>query len=196
MVEVRKLRCFIGHLAILLPWLVALLVESIPSSISATYYDDRAVATFMIILGSASILLICYSGYDKADNVLNTIAGVLGICICLFPCYNPDLATVGAFRLYTKVSGVIHNCSAVCFFAILAYVSLFQFTKTNGNMTVEKKARNVIYRVCGVGMIASFALFLLPDFYIKTWLIEMIALTFFGISWLTKANAYKWLFAE
>lgn len=196
MVEVRKLRCFVGQLAILLPWLVVVLIGRFPSSISATYYDDRACAVFMIILGAASILLMCYRGYDKADDILNTIAGALGVCICLFPCYNSELITVGTFQLHTKISGIIHNCSAIGFFSILAYVSLFQFTKTNGDMTAKKQARNVIYRICGVGMIGSFALFLLPDFYIKTWLIEVIALTFFGISWLTKANAYKWLFAE
>ena len=63
-------------------------------------------------------------------------------------------------------------------------------------MTKEKKTRNVIYRVCGVGMIASFLILLLPEFYIQIWLVETIALFFFGISWLTKANAYKILFAD
>ena len=29
-----------------------------------------------------------------------------------------------------------------------------------------------------------------------TWFVEMIALTFFGVSWMTKANKYKWLFAD
>lgn len=196
MVNVKKIRCCIGWLAIALPWISTLLVGNFPASISATYYNPRSITPFMIILGTASILLMYYDGYDKTDDILNTSAGFAGLLICLFPCYNYSLDKVGTFGVDVGISSIVHNISAVVFFGILAYVSLFQFTKTNGTMTAKKKVRNVIYRICGIGMIGSFALFMLPDFYIKTWLIEMIALTFFGISWLTKANAYKWLFAE
>jgi len=36
----------------------------------------------------------------------------------------------------------------------------------------------VIYRVCGIGMLASFLIMLLPEFGIKVWLLETIALFF------------------
>jgi hypothetical protein len=36
----------------------------------------------------------------------------------------------------------------------------------------------------------------LPAFHSRIWLVETIALAFFGISWLTKADHYKWLFAD
>lgn len=194
MVNVKRLRCFIGWLAFALPWIVALILWRIPSSISATYYT-HAGAVFMIILGAASVLLLFYDGYDKTDDMLNTIAGIFGLLICLFPCWT-KAENVGTFQVPVQVSSAIHDTSAAVFFAILAYVSLFQFTKSNGNMTEKKKKRNVIYRVCGVGMVASFGILLLPSFYIQVWLTEMFALSFFGISWLTKANAYKWLFAD
>lgn len=194
MFNVKRLRCFVGWLAFSLAPLMALLLWELPSSISATYYT-HASAVFMIILGAASIFLMYYDGYDKIDDVLNTIAGVFGLLICLFPC-GTNLERVGVFQCPVKISADIHNISAVAFFAILSYVSLFQFTKSNGDMTKNKKARNVVYRICGLGMIGSFALFLLPEFYFKVWLIEAIALLFFSVSWLTKANAYKWLFAD
>ena len=194
MINTTRLRCFVGQLAFWLPWIVALILWKIPPSISSTYYT-HAGAVFMIILGSASVLLMFYDGYDKTDDVLNTIAGVFGLLICLFPCWT-NVEKVGTFQVSVNISATIHNISAICFFVILSYVSLFQFTKSNGNMTTEKKARNVIYRVCGCGMIGAFALLLLPDFYIKIWLVETIALFFFGISWLTKANAYKLFFAD
>lgn len=194
MVNVKKLRCFIGWLAFLLPWIVSLLIGKIPPSISSTYYTN-ASAVFMIILGSASIFLMYYDGYDKKDDVLNTFAGVLGLLICLFPCWS-NAEKVGVFQCPVEISSFIHNLSAVMFFAILAYVSYFQFTKTDGNITENKIKRNLIYKGCGAGMVGSFALLLLPSFYIKIWLVETIALSFFGISWLTKANAYKWLFAD
>jgi hypothetical protein len=63
-------------------------------------------------------------------------------------------------------------------------------------MTKQKKIRNIIFRVCGIGMLTSFTILLLPDFYIQTWLTEAAALCFFSLSWLTKANAYPWLAAD
>lgn len=194
MFNVKRLRCFVGHLAFWLPWIVSLILWRIPASISETYYTN-AGAVFIIILGACSVFLMFYDGYNKKDDVLNTVAGIFGLLICLFPCrYSAE--RVGTFQTPVAISAAIHDISAAVFFVILAYVSLFQFTKSNGNMTEKKKKRNVIYRVCGLGMIASFAILLLPSFYIQVWLTEMFALSFFGISWLTKANAYKWLFAD
>jgi hypothetical protein len=174
--------------------LVALILGEIPASISETYYT-HAAAVFLITLGAASVLLMFYDGYDRCDDILNTLAGLFGIMICLFPCES-EHELVGVFQIPMRSSAAIHYISAVMFFGLLAYNSLFQFTKTSGTMTKEKKARNVIYRVCGIGMILSFGILLLPSFRIQVWLMEMIALTFFGVSWITKANRYKLLFAE
>jgi hypothetical protein len=63
-------------------------------------------------------------------------------------------------------------------------------------MTKKKKIRNIIYRVCGIGMIASFSILLFPSFPSRIWLIETIALFFFGISFLTKADAFPFLFCD
>jgi hypothetical protein len=64
-------------------------------------------------------------------------------------------------------------------------------------MTNEKKKRNIIFRVCGIGMLASFLL-LIPLWNVSfgVWLVEAVALMFFGISWLTKSQCYKWLFKD
>jgi hypothetical protein len=196
MINVKRLRCFIGWLALLLPWIVALLLWQFPPSISSTYYTFQSGPVFMIILGSASILLMYYDGYDKTDDILNTITGILGLCICLFSCGTSAYEKVGTFQIPVTVSAWIHNISAVLFFALLAYISFFQFTKSSGEMTKRKKTRNIIFRVCGVGMLASFLILLLPYFYIQIWLMEALALFFFGISWLTKSQAYKWLAAD
>ena len=77
-------------------------------------------------------------------------------------------------------------------------MSFFLFTKSNGELTKQKKIKNIIYRICGVGMIATFSLFLLDfipgfNFPALTWLIEAIALFFFGTSWLVKADTFKFL---
>lgn len=197
-----RLRTMIGWLGMLLPWIVVLLNLAFPPSISATYYVATCITPFMIILGSASLLLISYKGYDWKDDLVLTSSGIAGLCICLFPC-NPSasLDSVvgllgGTFAIPAAASNTIHFISAIVFFALLAYNSIFLFTKSSGEMTKQKKIRNIIYRICGIGMLASFLIALLPHFYIQTWLLEAIALFFFGISFLTKAEVYPWLFCD
>lgn len=129
------------------------------------------------------------------DDIILTCAGICGLLICLCPCANYALAYVGTFMLPSAVSGMIHNIAAIIFFSLLSYNSLFLFTKSDGNITKKKKARNIIYIICGIGMIASFALILLPV-YCSIWLTETIALFFFGVSFLTKADVFPFLFCD
>lgn len=199
-VDTKRMRIMIGVLGMLLPWLVALITLSWPQSISITYYSIFAVGTFMVVLGSAGILLINYKGYEKIDDISATIAGVFGILICLFPMtYLPDpSAKTGVLHLPSNISNIFHCISAVGFFGVLAFMSFFLFTKTSGKITPQKKIKNVIYRICGVGMLASFLLFFLnfiPNFecYNLTWIIEAIALLFFGTSWIVKSDAFPFL---
>ena len=191
-----RLRALLGWLGMLLPWIVVFLIGYIPQSISATWYTN-ACTVFMIILGSASFLLISYKGYERIDDILLTCSGIAGLGICLFPCSIPSVTgKVGTFLIDCEISNTIHFACAIIFFALLAYNSFFLFTKGAEEMTKKKKIRNIIYKVCGVGMVASFLIMLLPSFPIKVWLAEAIALFFFGISFLTKANIYPWLFCD
>ena len=205
-INVRRLRCILGWLAMLLPWLSGFISLIITGhwacSISETYYlYETAAPVFAIILGAASILLIAYKGYETIDDVINTLAGIFGLGILIFPTYATSAMSehyplVGTFCIHQNTSAIIHLVCAVVFFGFLSFNSLFLFTKSNGNMTKEKKIRNIIFRVCGVGMLASFALLLIPNWAIKIWAVEALALAFFGISWLTKANCYKWFAAD
>lgn len=207
MINTTRLRCTIGWLGMLLPWLVLALSftygHGFPDSISQTYYFEPCITPFMIILGSAGLLLFSYKGYDKQDDIICSIAGLFALCICIFPCTASVLLDknqlVGTFQIAVNISGLIHNLSAIIFFGLLAYNSLFLFTKSNGAMTKNKKRRNNIFRICGIGMIVSFGI-LIPANMLKlhggTWLVEAFALFFFGISWLTKADYYPWLFAD
>lgn len=199
-IDTKRMRIMIGVLGILLPWLVALITRTWPGSISETYYSYLATGTFMVVLGSAGILLINYKGYETIDDVMATIAGVFGILVCLFPMTysnDPSIKT-GALGLHSDVSNIFHCISAVLFFGVLAFMSFFLFTKSHGILTKQKKIKNIIYRVCGIGMMASFALMLLkfiPGFKCDnlTWIVEMIALTFFGVSWIVKSDAIPFL---
>ena len=191
-----RLRVVLGSLAIALPWIVALLNRGIPNSISATYYSDACITPFMIILGAASVLLMCYQGYDIIDDIVLCCSGLFGLFICFFPTYCSWLDRVGTFQIPTATSYLIHNISAIIFFCLLSYNSFFLFTKGDGNPTKKKKIRNIIYRICGVGMVSAFLLMLLPRFSIQIWLVETIALFFFGLSFLTKADVFPFLFCD
>ena len=73
---------------------------------------------------------------------------------------------------------------------MLSINSLFLFTLGEENPTKQKKIRNIVYRVCGIGMLCALALMVIPvSFFAKTFIVEAIALTFFGISWLVKGQA-------
>lgn len=202
MINTKRLRCMLGWLGMMLSFIVLALSEAygygFPDSISATYYIPTCITPFMIILGSAGLLLISYKGYELIDDIVCTLAGIFGLGICIFSCSSrPGL--VGTFQLPSDISGVIHNSCATCFFGLLSINSLFLFTKTSGLVTPNKKKRNVIFRICGIGMILSF-IGMIPvkifNIHGGCWFVEMLALIFFGISWLTKANCYKWLFAD
>lgn len=196
-VNTIRLRVVLGVLAILLPWIVALLAGEIPVSISATYYIPQCITPFMGILVAASILLMCYKGYTWVDDLILTLAGISGLGICLFPTAISGGAThVGTFQIEKSLSSRIHLICAIIFFILLSYNSLFLFTKGDKNPTKKKKIRNVIYIVCGIGMIASFGILLLPPFRIRIWLVETIALFFFGLSFLTKADVFPFLFCD
>ena len=195
-INTLRLRAMLGWLGMLLPWIVVALIGYFPSSISATWYTN-ACTVFMIILGSASLLLISYKGYDKIDDITLTFSGIFGLGICLFPVANWHFpGKVGTFMVDSAISNKIHFTCAIIFFVLLAYNSFFLFTKSSGEMTKKKKIRNIIYRICGVGMVASFAIMLLPYFPCRTWVTEALALFFFGISFLTKADIYPWLFCD
>lgn len=204
LVWLKRIRNIIGFLGMILPWVALLgtfwvsknieLSDDFWSnlSISATYYLTPALTG---ILTTAAVVLMCYDSYEPIDDIITTLSGVCGLLIVLFPCHcciSPD--KVGLFQLPANISHIIHSVSAVCFFLLLAFNSLFLFTKSKDkeiNQTKQKKTRNIIYRVCGYGMLAALILMPLPiHFFAKTFIVETIALTFFGVSWLVKGQVF------
>ena len=66
-------------------------------------------------------------------------------------------------------------------------------------MTANKKKRNLIYKICGIGMLVALVVIVpvaIFEIYAGTWVVEAVALFFFGIAFLTKADVYPWLFCD
>ena len=201
----KRVRNLVGLMGMILPWVSligAILVartKGFPDdfwsllSISETYYVTPPLVG---ILTTAAVVLMCYKGYSTKDHVISALAGIFGLMIVLFPCNCPAASDiVGFFQLPVKISHIIHCSSAVAFFLLLSFMSLFQFTQ--GKDSPNKRTKNIIFRTCGIGMSCSLALMVIPvDFFAKTFIVEAIALTFFGVSWLVKGEFLGFLSDE
>lgn len=200
LISYMTLRKAIGFLGILIP---AVMIAGtftiggctrIQNSISHYYFTVMG-DVFVGFLMSTGIFLISYKGYDLKDNIVSSIAGIAVICIALFPTTNnKDVACV--IRTVTENSVItnVHYIGAAIFYLTLSYMSIFLFTKSSGSMTREKRARNRIYRGCGVTIIISILLIFFQD-YIPgmdtpglnpTFWLEWVANFAYGLSWLTK----------
>ena len=204
--EVRmylRIRNLCGLLGILLPWIALFsaglkLDKPAPSwwwSISATYYQTDALVGVLV---PACIVMMSYIGYEKIDNIVTTLNGLFGLGIVLFPCkvaWIPEGSPVGFFQLPMEFSHKLHAACAALFFILAAINTLFLFTKHGSEMTDRKRIRNVIYRICGWGMIGMEALLVVlillgaPGWVVM--IIEILLLQCFGFAWLVKGEFFR-----
>ena len=149
------------------------------------------------------IFLITYKGYDKKDNLISTLAGVGAIGLGLFPAaiISTDPTPIHTASVGFIENNLIHLSFAFLFFASLAYMSYFQFTKTGhqNQVTKEKRKRNFIYKACALVMVLvgiTLLMITMNDFlsdlfspYKPIFFGEVIAIWAFGVSWAIKGQA-------
>jgi hypothetical protein len=153
------------------------------------------------ILCAIALFLFSYKGYDRIDSIAGNLACIFALLIAFFPTSVTEPLTPCILSPYeNKISSSIHFFSAGGFFVILAYFSIFLFTKKEPKPTKMKLKRNKIYRICGYiifGCILIMAVIFLLERLNRgqglkkydpiIWL-ETLALWAFGISWLVKGN--------
>lgn len=204
----KRIRNLAGLMGMILPWFCLLgyylvyktgrngLADPFPDSMSITYYVTPVLS---MVLTTASIVLMTYAGYDWRDRLVTTLSGVFGLLIVLFPCSDSNGVyeamgiggTAGYFQTPVWLNPYIHNISACIFFILLAVNSFFLFTMGGTNPTPQKKKRNIVYKVCAVGMFVAMLLIVIPlPIPHKTFWVEAVALSFFGVSWLTKGEIW------
>ena len=198
------MRRLIGILGISLPIVVIFggFIQDgfvIQGSISSYYYTNMR-DFFVGILCAVSLVLVSYRGYEKIDNIVSNLSGACAFGMIIFPTglYADKVVKVGMFLLDDNVSGYIHLAFGISFFLLLAFNSIFLFTRREpGDLRREKKRRNLIYRICGIVMLISisciviFMIFFKYSSFARTnpvLILESIALLAFGISWLVKGN--------
>jgi hypothetical protein len=189
-VSYLTLRRVVGALGVALPVVVALWglalchCRALQPSIS-DYYGLRTRDAFVGILFTIGWFLFTYRGYDRMDDIAGNLACLFALGVALFP------------NSGTHLEQAMHFGSAVALFLVLAYFSLFLFTKSAGNPTAKKLVRNRVYKLCGVIMLVCIALiglyyWRLTDTAVASakpvfWL-ESLALWAFGFSWAVKGE--------
>lgn len=218
------LRRVLGWLGIALP--IILLVFSLAlngqleTSIS-NYYHTVFRDIFVAILCSMSLFLFTYRGYNKYENRVTNIAGILGfITAFAATAFKHDIALPGYdlvhnIEPYKKVLleelangkykiipsphhdyiGYIHLICAASFFICFACISYYFFSKGDNHK------KNAFFKVCGVSIFIIIASLVpcffsekLKIFYSEHHLIfwaEAICLWIFGAAWLVKGKTFQ-----
>ena len=191
-----ELRKAVGFIGFALPVVLAvgnmiLQGPGLQDSISSYYYTDMG-NVFVGSMCAVGVFLLSYKGYERADAIAGTLAGIFAVCVALFPTTPAQDATPG-----DKAIGMVHLTFAALLFLTLAYFSLFLFTKSVPNPTDRKRQRNKVYIFCGwtiVGCIVVMAVAAIPQIKgyltcrtLRFWF-ESIAIVAFGVSWLIKGE--------
>lgn len=172
-------------------------------SISDTFYSNSAVLMIGVV-SIGSFFFCSYKGYDIRDKIVNLITGIGFLCIVIFPCGNEGVkelgAKVGLFQLPIDISATIHKISAAISFVGMFVNVMFLFTLNKGEISKQKKKRNIVYRVCAIliliGILIIAASPFLPKEYIPknlVWWAEFIILVPTGIAWVVKSEALEFL---
>ena len=193
------LRRAIGWLGFLLPFAVSLAAafpENSQQSSISLYYYTHSRNILVGVLWAIGVFLLFYKGQQKIDAWLSGLAGAFAIGVAMFPTSPAE----GATPTQAHISYVHYSCAAL-FFAAITWMTLFLFTKTDKVvMSVRKRQRNTVYKVCGTIMAVSVIALLaqaplsketkemLASFRYTYWF-ETSAIVAFGIAWLTKGEA-------
>lgn len=187
-----SLRKAVGWIGILLPFVLVLghcliFGGDIVLHNLSVYYHTGMRDIFVGAICAIALFLFFYKGYDRWDNMAADLAGFFALGIAFFPTVKE-----GPWNWVARV----HFYSAACFFVILAFISLFMFTKGEKHPTGRKLKRNIIYKACGLIMLVSLAaiqayfIFYNANYEDSRFVLiaETVTLMAFGISWLTKGG--------
>jgi len=144
---------------------------------------------FIGILFVVGVCLYLIKGFSKWENLLLTIAGILAVCVAIFPMP----WTKGDVTGFQK-----HYASAVTFFIFIAFVCMFCSGKTLKHMPDIPHREEVIsryrllYRVLAISMALSpVAAYLFNEFTrqsSRVFWAEAFGIWAFGIYWLVKTK--------
>jgi hypothetical protein len=187
-----SLRIGIAAIGILLPvalWVGGALVDgaSLQSSMSAYYYTAMR-DVFVGALFAVGVALYVYRGFSRVENVVLSLAGVLAVCVALFPTHGVGERTP---------VGDVHAVAAIAFFACLAYVSVFRAGDTLSLVRDTRRGHALrrTYRSLGVVMLVSPIVALVAERVLRppggepsvVFFVEAFGVWAFAAYWLVKS---------
>ena len=205
-------RKIIGYLGVLTPFILvfgsfAFGCNIAQESISDYYHTDvqHIFSWIVIVIGIFFLTYPILEDY-KTDKKPFRIGGIMALFIAFFPTNFKDInnctcqsSTLGNFQ----ITGYIHNIAAVAFFLILSYICIFLFTKTNPlkKISNNKKTCNRFYRFSGFTILTCIILIIIYVSWAKEkfsqlhelrpiFILESIALLFFGLAYLIKGGSF------
>jgi hypothetical protein len=111
--------------------------------------DAPMRAWFIGLLFAIGVFLILYRGFSMRENLMLNLAGVLAICVAIFP------MPWGCGQACPVLN--VHRMSAILFFACIAYVSI-RCSRETLYLIEDEKLRSSYrrkYRFIGVAMLSS-----------------------------------------
>jgi hypothetical protein len=196
-IDQYTIKFLIGLIALLLPTIELVLTSGQIDSISQSYWYAHSPWTRNIFVGflySIGALLVGYNGSDHRELWFAKVACVSAVVVAMFPC--------ACGRDDREIIPGVHTSSAAAMFLVLAWFCKHFIDRARSRLDAKKKAqvarkirakrRIVIYQICGIGMLASFALIGLHKIVgQENWVFwgETIGLYSFGVAWLTASKA-------
>lgn len=160
---------------------------SLLGSMSA-YYHTGMRDVFVGALCAVGVALYLYKGFSRAEDLSLTLAGVLAVCVAVFPTRSGE---------EWELVNFVHVVAAVLFFVCLAYVSVFRASDTLRLIRDTDRARLLQrgYRILGTAMLMS-PLFALAAAWLlrspagepsRVFFIEAFGVWAFATYWLVKS---------
>ncbi len=183
-ISYMTLRKLVGFLGVVLPLIMLGWGYSICHCVKPTisdYYTLRTRDAFVGILFAIACFMFAYRGYESVDNRAGKLASLCALCVALFP----DLGS--------RFESTVHIIAAAGLLLVLAFFSVYLFTKSHGHKTRRKVRRNRVYVVCGwliVALVIAIGALRVAgkgESGAVFWL-ESLALWAFGISWTVKGE--------
>ncbi len=182
------LRRAVGWIGILFPFTLMLgnyfifNGEFVLPSISRYYYSEMHDVFVGGLCAMASFMFF-YSGYGRMDKWSGITAGLLTLGVAFFP-----TTAEGPLDL----TGKVHYVCASLLFLVLAGMSLFHFPRKRRGE--KKRITDKIQVICGLLMAACVIALVLYFLFFRVdgkrtcyaFVAETVALTAFGVSWLTE----------
>lgn len=197
------LRNLIGISGMALPFILLLFTTSkennrvIENSISDYYYTSSG-DLLVVSLSILGVFMLTYQGYNISEKILTGIAAIAAVGIAFSPTAArlSNSKSLHVFREEVpQILGVErHFIFAVLFFVCLAIMCLRYFPLSDKPPEGQKLKRNRVFYACGwiiVGCTLALGVYFLfnpkTDFPV-IFVLEVIAIEAFGISWITKGQ--------